>query len=93
MKGFAPIGRICKRERYLGIYDVEIFFWPLDQLYESFSDIGAHQDLQEPNFVLPELLIKELCLREAAKIDHFLVDSPRRGGGVRGCPLREKDLY
>ena len=25
VKGFAPIGWICKRERYMGIYDVESF--------------------------------------------------------------------
>ena len=37
--------------------DVERFFWrgALDQLNGSFSDIGAHQDLQKPNFVLPTI--------------------------------------
>ena len=30
-------------------------------LYGSFSDIGAHQDFQIPEFVMPELLLKELC--------------------------------
>ena len=31
----------------------------LDHLHGSFSDIGAHQDLQKPNLAIPELLIKE----------------------------------
>ena len=41
--------------------DVESFFLALDQLHGRFSGIGAHQDLQKPNFVMPELLIQELC--------------------------------
>ena len=44
----------------VGIYDIESFFLSLDQLHGNLSDIGAHQDLQKPNFVIPELLIKEL---------------------------------
>ena len=52
---------VCKRERYLDIYDVESFLGALEELYGSFSDIGAHQDLQKPNVVMPELL-KELCI-------------------------------
>ena len=36
-----------------------IFGGALDQLHGSFSDIGAHQDLQKPTFVMPEPLIKE----------------------------------
>ena len=43
MYGFAPIGSICKRERYVGIYGVESIFWVLEQLHGSF---GAHQDYQ-----------------------------------------------
>ena len=43
---------------YLGIYEVESFFGALDQLLGSLSDIGAHQDLQKPKFVMPELMIK-----------------------------------
>ena len=41
---------------------VKSVFGALDQLHGSFSDICAHQDLQKPNFVMPELLIKELGL-------------------------------
>ena len=33
----------------------------LEQLQVSFSDIGAHQDLQLPELSMPELLLKELC--------------------------------
>ena len=43
MKGFAPIGWICKRERYVGIFDIEIFFVGAGG-FGSFSDIGAHQE-------------------------------------------------
>ena len=32
----------------------------MDQLHGSFSDNGAHQDLQKPNFAMPELILKEL---------------------------------
>ena len=60
VQGFVPIGSICKRERYGGIYDVESIFWALEQLHESFSVIGAHQDFQQPEFFNPELLLKEL---------------------------------
>ena len=38
-----------------------MFLGALDQLHGNFSDIGAHQDYQKPNCVMPELLIKELC--------------------------------
>ena len=31
--------------------------------------------------------------REAAKKVLILVDSPLRGGGVRGCPLRKKEPF
>ena len=53
-----PINWICKRERYVGIYYVQ-FLGPgaLEQLYESFSDMGAHLEFQKPEFVMPELLI------------------------------------
>ena len=44
----------------MGIYDVESFFWALEQLHGSFSDIGAHQDFQMPEFFMPKLLLKEL---------------------------------
>ena len=44
----------------LNRFNVESFLGALDQLNGSFSDIVAHQDLQKPNFVMPELLIKEL---------------------------------
>ena len=39
----------------MGIYDVKRFFWALEQLGGSFSDIGAHQEFQKPEFVMPEL--------------------------------------
>ena len=35
---------------------------------EDFSDIGAHQDLQKPNFVMPELLEKELWDQPRQKV-------------------------
>ena len=38
--------------------NVESFFLALDQLHGSFS--RTHQDLNKPNFVMPELLIIEL---------------------------------
>ena len=45
-----PIG--CKLFKALRVIlnrsDVESFFWALEQLYGSFSDIGAHQDFQKP---------------------------------------------
>ena len=53
--GFAPIGWICKRERYVGIYFLG--------LHESFSDIGAHLEFQKPKFIMPELLLKELWVK------------------------------
>ena len=46
----------------MGIYDVESFFWALDQLNGNFNDIGAHKDFQKPVLLMPELLIKELCI-------------------------------
>ena len=62
VQGFAPISWICKRERYVCIYNVESFFWggALEQLYGILSDIGAHLEFQNLEFVLPELLLKEL---------------------------------
>ena len=44
----------------MGIYDVESFFWALEQLHGSFSDIGAHQDFRKSKFFMPELLLIEL---------------------------------
>ena len=44
----------------MGIYDAESFFLALEQLHGSFSDIGAHQGFQKPEFIMPELLLKEL---------------------------------
>ena len=41
--------------------DLESLFWSLEQLHGTFSDIGAHKEFQKPEFVMPELLIKELC--------------------------------
>ena len=60
-----------KRERYLGIYDVDIFLGALDQLHESFSDIGAHKDLQKPNFFMSELLLEKLCNTLGHQLDGF----------------------
>ena len=40
--------------------DVESFCWALEQFHGSSSDIGAHQDFQVPEFIMPELLPKEL---------------------------------
>ena len=51
----------CKALRVI-LNRSDVLFWTLDQLHGSFSEIGAHQNLQKPNFVMPELLIKELCL-------------------------------
>ena len=42
----------------MGIYDVEIFWGALEQLHGSFSD----QEFQKLEFVMPELLLKELWL-------------------------------
>ena len=47
---------------YEGIYDVERFLWALEQLHGSFSDIGAHLEFQKSEFVMPELLLKELWI-------------------------------
>ena len=38
---------------------VESLFLGSEQLRESYIVIGAHQDFQTPEFVLPELLLKE----------------------------------
>ena len=38
----------------------KVFKGALEQLHGSFSDFGAHQDLQNPEFAMPELLLKEL---------------------------------
>ena len=46
----------------MGIYDVESFVGALEQLHGGFSDISAHLELQKPEFVMPELLLKELWL-------------------------------
>ena len=32
----------------------------MEQLHGSFNDIGAHLEFQKPEFVMPELLLKEL---------------------------------
>ena len=62
-----------KEKGTYGIYDVESFFRALDQLHGSFSDIDAHQDLQKSNFVMPELLIKELWAGSfLAELEHLL---------------------
>ena len=39
--------------------DVESFILALEQLHESFSEIGAHQDFEMPEFFRPELLQKK----------------------------------
>ena len=50
----------------MGIYDVKVFFLgggALEQFHGSFSYIGAHQEFQKPEIVMPELLpvlLKEL---------------------------------
>ena len=61
--GFASIGWICKRERRVGNYGIESFYWALEQFHGSFGDIGVHQDSQKIEFIMPELLIKELWSR------------------------------
>ena len=38
------------------------------QLHGSFSDVGAHQDFQMPEFFMPELLIKELWKKEGEEV-------------------------
>ena len=37
---------------------------PVLEVYGSFSDIVVHQDLQKPNFAMPEPLIKDLWSKE-----------------------------
>ena len=50
----------------MGIYDVCICCGrALEQLHGSFSDIGAHQDFQNSEFFMPELLLKETCILSA----------------------------
>ena len=44
----------------MGNYEIESFYWALEQLHGSFGDIGVHQDSQKIEFFMPELLIKEL---------------------------------
>ena len=44
----------------MGIYDAASFVGALEQLHGSFSDIGAHLEFQKTEFVMPELLLKEL---------------------------------
>ena len=36
------------------------FFGALEQPHGSFTDIGAHQDFQKPEFVMRGLLLQEL---------------------------------
>ena len=48
--------------------DVEIVFL----LSNSFSDIGAHQDFEMPEFFMPRLLIKELCREWPRRAQHNL---------------------
>ena len=50
----------------MGIYDVESFLGSGTAPWK-FSDIGAHQGVQKPEFVMPELLLKELCCKHATK--------------------------
>ena len=40
--------------------EVEVFWGALEQLHGSFRDIGAHQDFQMPEFIMPAQLIKGL---------------------------------
>ena len=45
-------------------------FFALEQLHGSFSDIGAHLEFQKPEFVIPELLLKDydytnICLKKS----------------------------
>ena len=40
--------------------DVESFWGALEKLHGSLRYIGAHQDFQQPEFYMPELLLKEL---------------------------------
>ena len=54
----------------------KIFFLALDQHVGSFSDFGAHQDLQKPNFSMPELLIKELCEHPRLRLAVLPVEPP-----------------
>ena len=49
----------------------KVFFGALDQLHENFSDIGAHQDLHKPNFIMLELLIKNYGLEQNLISRHY----------------------
>ena len=58
-----PIGAKPQLQLIFDWSDVERFFFgggAQKQLYGSFSYIGAHQDFQKPEFLKPELLLKEL---------------------------------
>ena len=49
--------------------DVDSFLGALDLLHESFSNIFAQNlHLLKPNFVMPELLLKELCCGRAITV-------------------------
>ena len=50
------VDSVKEQGMYLEIYDVESFLDALDQLNGNVIVIGAHQDLQKPNFVIPEIL-------------------------------------
>ena len=55
--------------------DVESFFLALEQLHGSFSNIGARQDFQRPEFFMPELLLNELWYRDPFQIHNICRES------------------
>ena len=49
----------------------ESFFWVLDQVHGSFSDIGAHQDLQKAQFRHAWTINKRTMLQNRVTSDHI----------------------
>ena len=57
-----PIGAESYTSSWIGYLTWKLFFWALERLRGSFSDIRAHQDFEMPDLFMPQLLIKELWL-------------------------------
>ena len=47
-------------------------FGALEELHGNSSDIGAHQNFQMPEFFMPKLILKELCIE--LQISRPLID-------------------
>ena len=63
----------------MGIFGVESFFFGggalEEELHGSFSDIGAHQDFQMPEFFMPITITKRTMLYTIYVEPHFFFSS------------------